>query len=328
MTDAIKSYTAADVVPYKLLQDHRLVRSIVERKYIPPAHVQFIPTNLCNLNCPFCSCAQEDHSLTMPLQEMIRVVNLLADRGTTSMTITGGGEPMMYPHLQNLVEFSYWKGIKTGLVTNGALLKTSDVAWINTLAWCRISYGDDREVMSDCYIAELHNITRLASHTGWAFSYVVSKKPDIDKMKRLVALANSLKMTHVRFVADLLNPEEVPMDAVQEEMRSFVESFKVPVIFQGRTSPEKGGDCYICYLKPVISPDSKVYACCGVQYALPKPSKKLPTELCLGTVDQFVKNTKVYKPFVGGNKCTICYYGSYNRILKGLLSEIDHKEFI
>lgn len=327
MSDAVTSYTAADSIPYKLLQDVSLVKYIVERKNIPPSHIQFIPTNVCNLECPFCSCSKDDHSLTMPLQEMVRVVDLFAKAGTEGMTITGGGEPLMYPYMQNLIEFAYWRGIKTGLVTNGTLLRSKDAHWLNSLSWCRVSYGDDRENMSDSYVDDLHNLVKLARHTGWAFSYVVSKQPNMDRMKRTIALASSLKMTHVRFVADLLNPDEVPMEEVQSQLSEYTKSFKTPVIFQARNHPEKGADCYICYLKPVVSPDSKVYACCGVQYALPEPSKKLPDELCLGTVDQFVTN-RTFQPFKGAKRCVTCYYGGYNRMLKGLLADIDHKEFV
>lgn len=327
MADAVTSYTSADSIPYKLLQDHKTIASIVRTKSIPPRHVQFIPTNKCNLNCSFCSCSNENRSQEMPLRDMVRAVDLLAAHGTVGMTITGGGEPMMYPHLQNLLEFAYWKEIKTGLVTNGLLLHPNKAFSLNTLSWCRISYGDDRDEFSKEHVADLLQLVALTRHIGWAISYVVSKNPNMERIKQAIALAAALKATHIRFVADLLCADQVPMQEVEKELESYLELCTVPVIFQARSKPEKEQDCYICYLKPVVAPDLKVYACCGVQYALPTPTRNLPKQLCLGSIWNFASSRR-NKPFPGAKACVTCYYGAYNRMLKGLLTEIDHKEFV
>ena len=97
-----------------------------------------------------------------------------------------------------------------------------------------------------------------------------------------------------------------------------------------RDRPEAGGECYICYLKPVVTPDMKVYACCGTQYALRVPTKNFPPELCLGDIHEFSRMIREgdVKPFVGARHCVRCYYGNYNRTLAMLLSDVQHAEFV
>jgi len=51
------SYTAADAFPIKVLKN-----SILQNGKIKPFHIQLYPTNVCNLNCSFCSCANRNRN--------------------------------------------------------------------------------------------------------------------------------------------------------------------------------------------------------------------------------------------------------------------------
>ena len=100
------------------------------------------------------------------------------------------------------------------------------------------------------------------------------------------------------------------------------------VIYQERKDHTRGGMCYIGYLKPLIGPDCKVYACCGVQYALDPPSYDLPEELCIGDA---LKLKEMYQgPAVPlrGDICVKCYYSQYNKMLSELLTPLNHVEFV
>lgn len=324
--NAKASFTAADMYPIKLLQNVPVLRSIVEKGTIPPAHVQLIPTNKCNLKCNFCSCAEEDKDLQMTKEQATAVVHMLAKMKTQAVTITGGGEPLLFPHLRDLVLDLTSKGIGIGLVTNGLLLYETPYSIVRNLTWCRISHSDDRKA-TETYLNKIKLTVLGGKFTDWAFSYVVSTNPDMDNIRKIVSLANELNFTHVRLVADLLNPNHVPMEEVSQVIKKMKTT--VPVIIQERTAPEKGGECRICYLKPVITPDMNVYACCGAQYALPVPSKKFPKELKLGTVRDMPKLMKQsHKAFPGGEKCVRCYYGDYNRALKMLMTNTTHRSFM
>jgi len=329
MQDDKASFTAADAFPVKLLQNSKLVKSIVEDRIIPPLHVQFIPTNKCNLKCSFCSCSEEDRTKEMTLTQMRETIAILDRSGMESVTITGGGDPLCYPYFDDMIDAFKCRAISMGLVTNGILLPTISPKTLNRIKWCRISHGDDRLFPFD-YRWKLTSIMEKADKVDWAFSYVVSPKPNFPQILELIYLADAIGCTHVRLVADLLCPQDVPMANLKERLLPHLKDITMPVIFQERNVPEHGGNCRICYLKPVVTPDLKVYACCGAQYALDPPSKSFPKELCLGTVDEFPQIIKEHssEPFKGGELCSCCYYGAYNRALEMLLSKVQHKEFV
>lgn len=330
MNVAKSSFTSADSFPVKLLQNHKLIRSITEDKIIPPAHIQLIPTNKCNLACKFCSCAKEDRNSEMSRIDLAKTINMMADELTDSVTITGGGEPLMFPFFSDMMDMLQYEGIKSGLVTNGILLPYADIRALKYLTWCRISYGDDREHWSQNFKDSMEYTVRQLPHVDWALSYVVSLEPDIDKLMGILRFSDYLGFTHVRIVADLMHPEDVPMEYVKQQLDTVLCSIKTPVLFQDRQKPELGSDCYICYLKPVITPDLKVYACCGAQYALDVPSQKFPEELCIGSVDTLSEIIRSHsrRPFDGSKHCKRCYYGNYNRALKALITDLQHQEFV
>lgn len=324
--DIKTSYTAADSIPLKLLLDKDLIGYAVAHKKLLPIHIQLLPTNRCNLNCKFCSCSARSKTLELDFDLARKIIDKCKRAGTKSVTITGGGEPLLYSHFDDLISYFAGKGIKMGLVSNGLLLHRANIETLQKITWCRISNGDDRK-FSDNYRKNLWDVISKVSNVDWAFSHVVSRNPNYEEIARIVNFANENNFTHIRLVADLFQPQDVDMDKIKESLLAHnIDDAKV--VYQGRKAYSQGGDCYIGYLKPLIGPDAKIYACCGVQYALEKPSMDLPEELCLGSaadIDNIMKKSNVP---LDGTICVKCYYMSYNILLKGLLKELAHKEFI
>lgn len=320
------SFTSADSFPLKLIQDYETIKRIKEEGQIPLIHAQIIPTNKCNMSCNFCSCEYEDRTQEMPLYKMEGLIDTLASLGTKAVTITGGGEPTMYPHIGTMINKLYNNDIKAGMVTNGLRLDKVSPEYINMLTWCRISNGDFRK-MSDAYKNKLETVVKNCPDVDWAFSHVVSSKPNIDEISRVINFANEHDFTHVRLVADLFDTQNVSMEYTKKMIQgNGIDDSKV--IYQGRQSPTKGSDCYIGYLKPVISADGNIYMCCGSQYAISGKERKMPEELCMGNIEAInsamLDNSHVKK----GNQCDVCYYSNYNKTLESLMKDVSHKEFL
>jgi MoaA/NifB/PqqE/SkfB family radical SAM enzyme len=308
------SFSAADAIPVKLLLNDGVRR-------LDPVHVQWLPTNRCNLKCGFCSCGKRDRNLEMDLSQARQVIAEFAELGCKAATITGGGEPLCHPAISQIIQRFVERGIAVGLVTNGLLLDRLDGGTLSLVTWCRISNSDDRE-MTPRYRAVLERAVAKA-RIDWAFSHVVSPQPNLEEIRRLVEFANERGFTHVRLVADLLRPEEVDLGPV----RDYLQDVDQTVIYQERSRPVPGTSCTIAYVKPLVAPDFRVYMCCGVQYALDRMSLNLPQELCVGTaLDLQAIYGQERKPF--DVKCKRCYYQHYNRVLEPLTREIVHREFV
>src|ERR1700739_1426887 len=62
-----------------------------------PFLVHIIPMRRCNLDCTYCN-EFDDTSKPVPLEEMKKRLDLLADMGTSIITISGG-RPLMQPRV-------------------------------------------------------------------------------------------------------------------------------------------------------------------------------------------------------------------------------------
>lgn len=90
-------------------------RALLSTRHPVLAHI--IPMRRCNLTCGYCN--EYDHtSSPVPLDVMKRRLDKLADLGTSIVTISGG-EPMMHPQLDEIIQHIRSRGMIAGLISNG-----------------------------------------------------------------------------------------------------------------------------------------------------------------------------------------------------------------
>jgi MoaA/NifB/PqqE/SkfB family radical SAM enzyme len=318
------SYTAANSFPSKVFRDQELMWSITRHKIILPRHVQLSPTNKCNLNCKFCSCGHRDKSIHWSKEDVVKVVNILKKTDTKGVTITGGGEPLLFPYIADLFKQLNQAGISIGLVTNGVAPLLEEL--MPLVRWVRFSFSDERS-LDDLFYRNLYTWYR-GQTTDLAFSYVLTDKPDLEAIANIVCYANCFKFTHVRIVSDILNPEtSKSMDLIKEFLgiQGIDDSL---VIYQPRNSWVTGTkNCYISLLKPMIYSDGFVYPCCGAQYALAYDKGRMPEDMRMGHYTELSKIIKNQEHF-NGEVCSVCYYENYNLTLGDLLKDLNHLDFV
>ncbi|MDP8215608.1 MAG: radical SAM protein [Candidatus Euphemobacter frigidus] len=84
-----------------------------------PFFVQLVPTSRCNLNCRYCFGEfHEREGENFPRENLLRIIDELAELGTRFILLTGG-EPMMYPHIADIVQRIGARKIELILGTNG-----------------------------------------------------------------------------------------------------------------------------------------------------------------------------------------------------------------
>jgi MoaA/NifB/PqqE/SkfB family radical SAM enzyme len=94
-----------------------------------PVLAQIIPMRRCNLACTYCN-EYDKTSDPVPLDEMLRRLDKLADLGTAIVTFSGG-EPMMHPELDAQIYRIRERGMIAGLITNGFYLGPERIARLN-----------------------------------------------------------------------------------------------------------------------------------------------------------------------------------------------------
>ena len=94
-----------------------------------PILVHIIPMRRCNLACTYCN-EFDDFSKPVPLAEMKKRLDILADMGTSIITISGG-EPLMHPDLDEVIRHIRRRGMIAGLITNGFYLNKERTERLN-----------------------------------------------------------------------------------------------------------------------------------------------------------------------------------------------------
>ncbi len=82
----------------------------------------------CNLNCIICSNPPTDRSLSF--EDAKKEVDALVQKNCEGI-ILSGGEPTLYPHLPELIEYCLQRGVFPRIITNGQ--KISDIEYLRRL---------------------------------------------------------------------------------------------------------------------------------------------------------------------------------------------------
>ncbi len=320
------SFTAANSLPLKICKNAALIEKL-NKKTIPPVHAQVIPTNRCNLSCKFCSCAKRDKDQQLTFDQIHRLAGDLEELGCETITITGGGEPLMHPDIADIILDFCEHNIQVGLVTNGLLLRRLPHDTFNCITWCRVSCCDERK-FNDKIKEILEDAHEEGPGIDWAFSYVLSTPQEFDakNLIKYIHFANEHNFTHVRVVSDLINLKDcISMVKVKQALKGINGA---RVIYQGRKNFHHGQeDCLISLLKPVIGADGYIYPCCGAQYAHNNVDLDMPGRMKMAHIDDIVELYEKQAHF-DGKQCVRCYYKNYNDFLGILLADIKHKKFV
>lgn len=99
------------------------------------------PEGACNLKCSYCSVTYRNTHSRIPLPVIQQYVLDLKTVGLRAVILTGGGEPTMYKHFNELVRWLHAQGLSIGLVTNGIKTNWSKVDddVCKMFTWVRVS---------------------------------------------------------------------------------------------------------------------------------------------------------------------------------------------
>ena len=146
-----RKISTADVIKNLAFQLHQAGKPLSEsniadklRQYATIRHMEFHPSDVCNLTCCGCTYGHDDPKrkpppVNFPFQE----INKIAQMKPMSMVIIGGGEPGLYRsgnyRFQEMFEeiCTTNPGIALALVTNGTYKPRGD--WPNRFNWIRLS---------------------------------------------------------------------------------------------------------------------------------------------------------------------------------------------
>jgi MoaA/NifB/PqqE/SkfB family radical SAM enzyme len=112
---------------FQLRQARVVAKAMQSRRHPIVAHI--IPIRRCNLSCTYCN-EFDDFSKPVPTLVMLRRIDHLTELGTSVITISGG-EPLLHPELDQLIQRIRSRGSIATLITNGYLLTPERIRLLN-----------------------------------------------------------------------------------------------------------------------------------------------------------------------------------------------------
>lgn len=300
-----------------LAQDDRF--SEWRRGIYRPISLQLAPTDKCNLDCSFCSVKNRVGD-QISFEEAARCLDDLARLGLKSVEFTGGGEPTMYPCLNNLIELADGLKLRIGLITNGLLLtKKVNQRYLDMLDWVRISMNS-LDYVPDIEIPVFRKMDKL---TTLGLSYVVNESTTKYIVKKIFNIIDQYDVDFLRVVPNCLS-----IDTIDESRRiaASVAIIEHPLAFWQQKKHSVPAKCRIGYLKPFLNADGYFYHCS----ANPLIDRKFNHKFRMARVNEvdYIWNGD-YKPFCT-DKCQDgkCFFKEHNELLELFLMNINHRDFV
>ncbi len=346
--------------PQKLLW-HRDRIELMQRGIQTPGPVslEWDLSNTCPHDCPFCSFGtsesqgyRQQHWHHFPSARAFALVPELVAAGVRSVTLTGGGEPLMHPDAAKIMRALIDAKMPWGLVTNGYLLTGAVAELVASHArFVRVSLdaGTDlthrlvhrpKTSQFEAILANLSKVTGRNATVGASFCVMDANYHEIETCaERLIAIgANYLEVRPTyptEWRGDGWPIALTETDAAREALeRARIQSehvgFQVLGLidrFDALKDPAKGYErCQIGPLTSVLGADGRLWHCCIQRgqdaFALGSVLDKTFAEAWKAAQEKHLANA------IDVGKCPRCRYDNYNRLLKGLDERALHEEFV
>jgi MoaA/NifB/PqqE/SkfB family radical SAM enzyme len=123
----VRGLKTANKLKLRWREFRMIVKGLTSTRHVILAHI--IPTRKCNLACGYCN-EYDDISPPVPTSDMVRRIDRLALLGTSIVTISGG-EPLLHPEIETIIQRIRHHGMIAGIITNGYLLTPKKILALN-----------------------------------------------------------------------------------------------------------------------------------------------------------------------------------------------------
>ncbi len=217
------------------------LNKIGRNERVAPIYIRIKPTNYCNHKCYYCSYADNALGLRdsvntqdqIPWEKMQDIISDISDMGVKAVTFSGGGEPLVYPHIVDTMKMVADAGIDLSIITNGQLLKDERAEVLTKAKWVRISfdsanaetYSKVRKIPVKAFDEVCDNIRSFAkmktNECELGVNYVINHE-NADQVLDMAKMVKDLGVNHIKFTArvtkDLFEYHEPIRQSVVEQI--------------------------------------------------------------------------------------------------------------
>jgi len=316
------SVTSNEVKLFKHLKN----LETIQKGKASPVMFHISPTNLCNMACSHCCFMGRDKSLNLNWEKLKKAMDDMKKLGIKAIELTGGGEPTLYPHINEFIDYAKKLGFAIGMNTNALDIKR--IKDYSAFSWVRISLNILNQDID--YSEFKNNVKFISSKTKATACYIVSQQFETDNLRRVIEFAKEMKLIS-RIAPDCIQPKEDIRKLIEKIKKALVNmgEDKNPNIFLSDFNVYLGSRpenvCLIHMLKPFLYTDGWVYTC---------PSSELAMENMKTMQHKFrvCKMEEIYDYYTNKFEvkhfdCSYCKYTQQNNLLNALLIDTEDNEF-
>ena len=270
------------------------MEALEKGRIAPPVHVRIKPMNPCDHDCWYCAYHDENLQLgnlmeykdRLPREKMMEIIDDLAEMGVKAVTFSGGGEPLIYPHIAEALNKLGESGIKLATLTNGSHLHEDIAAafprygtWIRVSidGWDAESYAKIRNVKLtefDLVLNNMRNFANLDSSCVLGINYVIDNQ-NYGHVLEFSKLMKDIGVNHLKIMGVIVSNDGKQSNEYHDKIKESVkeqiaqakglEDENFTIIDHYHEFPERFDKeydtCPSMQFLTIIGADSKVYSC-------------------------------------------------------------------
>jgi|GEM_PF-1395187 len=278
-------YRKYDSSVIQLISAWPKVLQVLKGEIPTPEIAEIFLTNFCNFGCPHCRfrAYHGNNSAYMDITVLERLLDELSQNNVKAIELSGGGEPLAHPQIEQIFDCLIQKRFRVGLITNGyrftnskALMKKA----IECCNWIRFSvdaFTDEtyRRAHGRCEISyqelrqSISNLVNIAGETPKIGLKILISKLNAEDSLLAIKESLELKVDYLQFKF-LGYPAELALsdgqiDSLTERIQEQIDLLKgqnlvaelIPA-YRGKLTYQK---CLMTFLHPVIDWDGEIYVC-------------------------------------------------------------------
>jgi MoaA/NifB/PqqE/SkfB family radical SAM enzyme len=270
----------------KILSHSDKIQQLLDGKIPAPVRVVLEPTNLCNHNCFFCcySSFRNDNNVYLSRDRLFELAEDFKKLGVKSVSLVGGGEPMIHPDIYDLIHWFHENNILISITTNGSAFRDSEIdTIIRASTYIRVSLNaastETHNLVNapknDQFERIVNNIEKLRKHRDEIGSNMLIgirnaiHDKNAHEIEDMVALAKRLKVDYIMFAA-VLWKSAASSDVVKEAEEKIDALKKKSDIMISHAFHKKSQKTLKCISNPLIgtiSANGDMYLCGFMDHA-------------------------------------------------------------
>lgn len=277
------------------------LKALAKKEITAPIYVRVKPTNKCNHHCFYCSYDPDfgyilserlKRNDEIPKEKIMEILDDFKDSGVKAVTYSGGGEPLIYPYIEDTLKKTLENKIDLSIITNGQKLNEERAELLSQSEWVRVStecidsktFSEIRRVPEKLFYELIDNLRAFAkiksADCELGINFVINEK-NFNKVYISAKFFKELGVNHIKF-SPLYTPrnfleyhapfKEKVIEQIKKSKNLEDSNFAIYSTYENDFElagihERKYSRCFIMETVPVIAADSVIYFCHDKAYA-------------------------------------------------------------